>query len=74
MTGNDLILGTPPAEKTAGLPAGVNSYLTAESQYVAANSAVMSGDLDVAIKSYRGAIAAMTNMQMLTMITPRLLH
>ncbi|MDR3616207.1 MAG: tetratricopeptide repeat protein [Candidatus Obscuribacterales bacterium] len=57
-TGNDLILGTPSAEKTAGLPAGVNSYLTAESQYVAANSAVMSGDLDGAIKSYRGAIAA----------------
>jgi tetratricopeptide (TPR) repeat protein len=60
-TGNDLVLGAPPAEKTAGLPAGVNNYLTAESQYMAANSSVMAGDLDGAMSSYKSAIAADEN-------------
>ncbi len=60
-TGNDLVLGAPPAERTAGLPAGVNNYLTAESQYMAANSSVMAGDLDGAMNSYKSAIAADEN-------------
>lgn len=56
-TGNDLVLGAPPAEHTAGVPASVANYLTAESSYAQGNVCMQSGDLDGAIVAYQAAIS-----------------
>ena len=55
-TGNELVLGAPPAEHTEGIPASVATYLTAESAYAKANSSMSQGDIDGAISSYKDAI------------------
>ncbi len=57
-TGNDLVLGAPEAVRAADLPSTVATYLSAESQYLAANTCILAGDLDGAIAAYRLAIAA----------------
>ncbi len=57
-TGNDLVLGTPPAEHTAGVPSAVAAYLTAEAAYAQGNNCMQAGDLTGAIASYQSAIGS----------------
>ena len=57
-TGNDLVIGTPPAEHTAGVPSSVAAYLTAEASYAQGNTCMQAGDLPGAISNYQAAIAS----------------
>jgi tetratricopeptide (TPR) repeat protein len=57
-TGTDLVLGAPPAERVANLPASVNSFLSAEGAYLKANNLIADGKSDEALEQYKLAIAA----------------
>jgi tetratricopeptide (TPR) repeat protein len=56
-TGNDLVIGTPPAEEVSGIPSSVNAYLSAEAHYMKANQAVVNNQIDAAIAEYKQAIS-----------------
>lgn len=55
-TGNDLVIGVPPAEQVSGIPSGVNAFLSAEAHYIKANTAVVNNKMDDAIKEYEEAL------------------
>lgn len=55
--GNELIIGCIPVDETPGLPQSVLSFEGAEAHYLAANRAVISGNIDNAIMEYKAAIA-----------------
>jgi tetratricopeptide (TPR) repeat protein len=57
-TGTPLVLGAPPVERVANLPASVNSFLSAEGAYLKANNLVADGKTDEALEQYKIAIAA----------------
>ncbi len=57
-TGADLVLGAPPAERVANLPASVNSFLSAEGCYLKASNLIAAGKEDEALAQYKLAIAA----------------
>ena len=56
--GNDLVIGAPPLEKVANLPATISTFLGAESHYLNASKFASEGDLNAAIAEYKAAIAA----------------
>ncbi len=56
--GADLVLGAPPAERVANLPASVTSFLSAEGAYLKASKLMADGKLDEAIQQYKLAVAA----------------
>lgn len=55
--GNDLIIGCEPVENRADIPESVRNFMGAEAHYLAANRAVLAGNLDGAIAEYQAAIA-----------------
>ncbi|MCC7531291.1 MAG: tetratricopeptide repeat protein [Candidatus Melainabacteria bacterium] len=57
-TGTDLVIGAPPAERVANLPASVASFLSAEGAYLKASKLIADGKLDEALAQYKLAIAA----------------
>ncbi len=57
-TGTDLVLGAPPAERVANLPASVTSFLSAEGSYLKASKLIADGKIDEALAQYKLAIAA----------------
>lgn len=57
-TGSDLIVGAPPAERIANLPAAVTSFLSAEGAYLKASNLIAEGKTDEAVEQYKLAIAA----------------
>jgi tetratricopeptide (TPR) repeat protein len=57
-TGTELVLGAPPAEQVANLPASVNSFLSAEGAYLKASNLIAEGKTDDALAQYKLAIAA----------------
>jgi len=57
-TGADLVLGAPPAERVANLPASVNSFLSAEGAYLKASNLIGQGKTDEALEQYKLAIVA----------------
>lgn len=57
-TGTDLIVGAPPAERVANLPAAVTSFLSAEGAYLKASNLIAEGKTDEAIEQYKLAVAA----------------
>jgi len=57
-TGTDLVLGTPPAERIANLPASVTSFLSAEGAYLKASKFIADGKIDDALQQYKLAITA----------------
>ncbi len=57
-TGSELVLGAPPAEQVANLPASVSSFLSAEGAYLKASKLVAEGKTDDALEQYKLAIAA----------------
>jgi tetratricopeptide (TPR) repeat protein len=60
-TGTDLVLGTPPVERVANLPASVNAFLSAEGAYLKASNLIAQGKPDEALEEYKLAIAADPN-------------
>ncbi|MDZ4837945.1 MAG: tetratricopeptide repeat protein [Candidatus Melainabacteria bacterium] len=57
-SGTSLVLGAPPAERVANLPASVNSFLSAEGSYLKASNLIAEGKTDDALEQYKLAIAA----------------
>ncbi len=57
-TGTDLVLGAPPAERIANLPASVSSFLSAEGAYLKASKFMADGKMDEALTQYKLAITA----------------
>src|SRR5262249_36122282 len=57
-TGNDLVLGAPPAERVANLPAAVNGFLSAEGAYLKASKLIAEGKTDEALAQYKLALIA----------------
>ncbi len=57
-TGTPLVMGAPPAERVANLPASVNSFLSAEGAYLKASNLIADGKTDDALEQYKIAIAA----------------
>ncbi len=55
-TGNDLVIGVPPAEQVSGIPTGVNAFLSAEAHYIKANTFVVNNKMDEAIAEYKEAL------------------
>lgn len=56
--GNDLIIGCAAQEGDAGLPESAQSFMGAETHYLAANRALIAGELDKAVSQYELAIKA----------------
>jgi tetratricopeptide (TPR) repeat protein len=59
--GTDLILGAPPAERLANLPASVNGFLSAEGAYLKASNLMAAGKTDEALEQYKLALVADPN-------------
>lgn len=57
-TGSELVVGAPPAERVANLPASVSSFLSAEGAYLKASKAMAEGKVDEALQQYKLAIVA----------------
>lgn len=57
-TGTDLVLGAPPAERIANLPASVSSFLSAEGAYLKASKFIADGKMDEALAQYKLAVTA----------------
>ncbi len=57
-TGTELVLGAPPAERVANLPASLNTFLSAEGAYLKASKFIAEGKTDEALEQYKLAIAA----------------
>jgi tetratricopeptide (TPR) repeat protein len=57
-TGTPLVMGAPPAERVANLPASVNSFLSAEGAYLKASNLIADGKTDDALEQYKIAVAA----------------
>jgi tetratricopeptide (TPR) repeat protein len=57
-TGTELVVGTPPAERVANLPASVTSFLSAEGAYLKASKAMAEGKIEDALAQYKLAIVA----------------
>ncbi|HEY9733265.1 MAG TPA: tetratricopeptide repeat protein [Drouetiella sp.] len=57
-TGTDLVVGAPPVERVASLPASVNSFLSAEGAYLKASQAIADGKIDEALEQYKLAVTA----------------
>lgn len=56
--GSELVLGAPPVERVANLPASINSFLSAEGAYLKASKLIAEGKTDEALEQYKLAIAA----------------
>ncbi|MBA4076918.1 MAG: hypothetical protein C0508_17895 [Cyanobacteria bacterium PR.023] len=56
--GTELVLGAPPVERVANLPASLNSFLSAEGAYLKASKLIAEGKTDEALEQYKLAIAA----------------
>jgi tetratricopeptide (TPR) repeat protein len=56
--GAELVLGAPPVERVANLPASLNSFLSAEGAYLKASKLIAEGKTDEALDQYKLAIAA----------------
>ena len=57
-TGTELVVGAPPAERVANLPASVSSFLSAEGSYLKASKAMAEGKIEEALAQYKLAIVA----------------
>jgi tetratricopeptide (TPR) repeat protein len=57
-TGAELVLGVPPAEQVANLPASVSSFLSAEGAYLKASKFIAEGKIDEALEQYKLALVA----------------
>lgn len=57
-TGTELVVGAPPAERVANLPASVTSFLSAEGAYLKASKAMAEGKIEDALAQYKLAIVA----------------
>ncbi len=56
--GTELVLGAPPAERVANLPASVSSFLSAEGSYLKASKLMAEGKIEEALQQYKLAVAA----------------
>jgi len=59
--GSELVLGAPPAEHLANLPASVDGFLSAEGAYLKASNFMAAGETDKAIEQYKVALVADPN-------------
>jgi tetratricopeptide (TPR) repeat protein len=59
--GTDLVLGAPPADRVANLPASVNGFLSAEGAYLKASNFIAEGKTDEALEQYKLALVADPN-------------
>jgi tetratricopeptide (TPR) repeat protein len=59
--GTDLVLGAPPAERVANLPAAVNGFLSAEGAYLKASNLMAEGKTNEALEQYKLALIADPN-------------